>query len=80
MLHDDRQFPSTRTRERARGRKDGESYACLENGIDERREGGALRKNDQEAEEDQDNNHRDHPPEFPLPEEAQQLAENTELG
>ena len=51
----------------------------LEKRVDKRRDSGALRKDDQESEEQQHQNHWEHPPEFPLPEEVQQLAHDAEF-
>jgi hypothetical protein len=41
--------------------------------IDERSDGRTLGEDDKKAEDNQEDEHRHQPPEFPLPEETQQL-------
>jgi hypothetical protein len=47
-------------------------------GVDERGDSRALRKRDEHAEAEKENNHRHEPPKFALPKKLQQLGSNTE--
>src|SRR5436309_10786770 len=50
-----------------------------EEGVDERGDGRALGEQQQRAEYDQDQHHRNHPPEFSFPEERDELPHDVDL-